>query len=158
MSEHDGVTPVVDPGQAIPFRTAKAYAAAVDQARAAAAAYYAGSDLVIDDADYDALIARVAATEAAHPEWTVEDVADRDRGGRAAIGRRRRAQPADAEPGQRLRRRRPAQPGPPGWRSWSAGRSAGYTVEPKIDGMADRRGYVDGRLDAGRHPRRRPRR
>ena len=45
--------PVVDASQAEPFPNAKAYHAAIEQVRAAAAAYFAGDELLMDDADYD---------------------------------------------------------------------------------------------------------
>ena len=66
------VDPVVDARLAEPYPDEAAYREAVAAIRSAAGAYYAGTDLVIDDAAYDALVARVAATEAARPEWTVE--------------------------------------------------------------------------------------
>ena len=43
--------------------------AAVASAHAAALAYYESGDVVMTDADYDALLGRIAATKAAHPEW-----------------------------------------------------------------------------------------
>ena len=64
---------VVDATRAEPFATVEQYWVAVEQARAASAAYYAGADQTVDDATYDALIARMQATEAAHPDWTPAD-------------------------------------------------------------------------------------
>src|SRR5882672_4977995 len=69
----DVVVLVVDPGKADPFDTAEGYRSAVEQARASAASYFSGGELVLDDAAYDALIARIAATEAARPDWQLAD-------------------------------------------------------------------------------------
>src|SRR5437764_8994600 len=69
----DRVDPVVDAAEAEPLPTVEAYRAAIDEIRAAAAAYYRGPDLAMDDATYDALMARVAATEASHPDWKAGD-------------------------------------------------------------------------------------
>lgn len=52
-----------------PFEDRAAYDDAVAAATAAAVAYYDSDTLVMDDATYDALVARIAATEAAHPDW-----------------------------------------------------------------------------------------
>jgi len=41
--------------------------------RAAADAYYGGAQLEMDDARYDQLVARVAATEAHHQQWKTTD-------------------------------------------------------------------------------------
>jgi DNA ligase (NAD+) len=43
------------------------YRSAVERVRSAATAYYGGSDLAMDDAAYDGLLARVVATEAVQP-------------------------------------------------------------------------------------------
>jgi len=93
-------TLVVDASKATPFADKDAYLAAIGQVRAAATAYFAGGDLLLDDASYDALIARVSATEAVQPGWQVQDsptvaVA----AGMAVIGEVH-PQRADAEPGQ----------------------------------------------------------
>src|SRR3954447_18286796 len=49
--------------------TEAGFAAAVEQARAAAKSYYDSGDVLMTDADYDALLDRVAAAKSAHPEW-----------------------------------------------------------------------------------------
>src|SRR3954454_3439483 len=64
--------PVVDPAVAAPFGAIEEYAAAIARIRAAAVAYYEGADVLMDDAAYEALLARVAATEGDRPEWKVE--------------------------------------------------------------------------------------
>ncbi|GAA2580872.1 NAD-dependent DNA ligase LigA [Winogradskya consettensis] len=139
------VSPVVDAAHAAPFTGAEEYHAAIAEIRAAAASYYAGEDLAMDDATYDALLARVAATEVAEPGWTVagsptEVVA----AGAVAGGDVEHSTPmlslANVFDADELH-------------AWAArlervlGRPArGYTVEPKIDGMAIAARYVDGRL------------
>src|SRR4051812_21883814 len=45
------------------------FAAAVDQATAAAKSYYDTGDVLITDADYDALLERITAAMREHPEW-----------------------------------------------------------------------------------------
>jgi len=135
----------VDPARATPFGDREAYLAAVDEVRAAARHYYSGSTLVMDDAAYDALLARVVATEAEHPEWTVPDSPSEVVGaGGAVVGDVPHTTPMlsldnvfDVD----------------GLVKWAArldrvlGRAAGgYTVEPKIDGLAVSARYVDGAL------------
>ncbi|MFI2652172.1 NAD-dependent DNA ligase LigA [Micromonospora fulviviridis] len=137
--------PVVDPEAAAPYAERAAYDEAVAAVRAAAAAYHNGSDLMMDDAAYDALLARVAATEAAHPGWAATDspttvVA----AGVAAGGEVPHSEPMlglDNVFGEEQLRR------------WAArleklvgGAVTGYVVEPKIDGLAIAAWYVDGRL------------
>jgi DNA ligase (NAD+) len=139
------VDPVVDSRLAEPYPDEAGYREAVAAIRSAAEAYYAGTDLVIDDAAYDALVARVAATEAARPEWTVEASPTTTVAAGAAGGDVPHSTPMlsldnvfDDD----------------GLRGWAGrlekllGRPVGgFTVEPKIDGMAVSARYVDGRLD-----------
>ncbi|MBB5868397.1 DNA ligase (NAD+) [Allocatelliglobosispora scoriae] len=137
--------PVVDPAQAEQFRTEGEYLDAIAQVRAAAAAYFEGTDLVLDDADYDSLIARIAATEAHRPEWQSDDSPTSTvAAGMAVVGDVVHSQPMlsldnvfDEET----------------LRTWAARlvkqighEPAQYTVEPKIDGLAIAATYVDGRL------------
>jgi DNA ligase (NAD+) len=56
-------------------------AAAEAAAVAAAEAYYNTGDVTMDDAAYDALAARIAATHAAHPDWADGSTARRVGGG-----------------------------------------------------------------------------
>ncbi|SNT26980.1 DNA ligase (NAD+) [Asanoa hainanensis] len=135
----------VDPAHAAAFDSRADYVAAVEQIRAAARDYYSGSTLAMDDATYDALIARVAATEAASPEWTVAESPTETVGaGGGVVGDVPHTTPMlsldnvfDAD----------------GLTKWAArldrilGRpAAGYTVEPKIDGLAISARYADGDL------------
>lgn len=141
----DPVDPVVDAERATPFETAERYAEVIDEIRAAAAEYYNGADLAMDDATYDGLMARVAATEAAHPQWkAAESPTEVVAAGAAAVGDVVHSSPMlsldnvfDTE----------------GLRKWAArldkligGPAGGYTVEPKIDGLAIAARYVDGLL------------
>ncbi|MFD2762688.1 NAD-dependent DNA ligase LigA [Micromonospora eburnea] len=137
--------PIVDAEAATPFAERAAYAEALAAVRAAAAAYHNGSDLRMDDATYDALLARVAATETLRPDWKPADSPTELVGaGVAAGGDVPHSEPMlglDNVFGEEQLRR------------W-AGRlekllgrpAAGLVVEPKIDGLAIAAWYVDGRL------------
>jgi DNA ligase (NAD+) len=138
------VAPVVDAAHAAAFGSREEYRAAIERMRAAATAYYAGGDLVMDDATYDALLARTAATEQAEPGWAESDSPTVTVGAGVAAGDVAHSTPMlsldnvfDADE----------------LRGWAArlervlgGPALGYTVEPKIDGMAIAARYVDGRL------------
>ena len=140
------VAPVVDAAAAVPFRTAAEYRAAIDRVRSAAAAYFAGGELAMDDADYDAPD-RPASPPPSGPGRLARGPTRRPTivgAGMAAVGDVD-AQRTHAEPRQRLRRGRSAGLGRAPGRS-SAARPRGYTVEPKIDGLAIAARYVDGRL------------
>jgi len=80
------VDPVVDAGSAEPYPERAEYTAAIDAIRSAAEAYYAGGDLRMDDAAYDALVARVAATEATNPGWAAPDSPTATVGAGVAVG------------------------------------------------------------------------
>ncbi|GAB7039481.1 MULTISPECIES: NAD-dependent DNA ligase LigA [Catenuloplanes] len=139
------IAPVVDAAHAAPFETADDYREAITRMREAASAYYAGEDIVMDDATYDALFARVSASEAAHPEWAVADSpTEVVAAGGGVVGDVVHSTPmlslANVFDADELRQ-------------WAArlekviGRPvAGFTVEPKIDGMAIAARYVDGTL------------
>ncbi|MCP2323537.1 DNA ligase (NAD+) [Hamadaea flava] len=137
--------PVVDPAHAQPFYTHDEYSTAVAQARGASAAYFKGGDLVLDDADYDALIARIAATEAHHPGWQTDDSPTNTIGaGMAVVGDVVHSQPMLSLDNVFDE---------PTLRAWAARltklvgrRVAQYTVEPKIDGLAIAATYIDGLL------------
>ncbi|MFI5841639.1 NAD-dependent DNA ligase LigA [Catenuloplanes sp. NPDC051500] len=142
MSE---IAPVVDAAHAAPFESADEYRETIGRMREAAAAYYAGADIVMDDATYDALFARIAASEAAHPEWAAADSpTEVVAAGGGVVGDVVHSTPmlslANVFDADELTQ-------------WAArlekviGRPvAGYTVEPKIDGMAIAARYVDGAL------------
>ncbi|OJF09722.1 NAD-dependent DNA ligase LigA [Couchioplanes caeruleus] len=144
MSTSHEVAPVVDAAHAAPHAARDEYAAAIGRIRSAAEAYYAGSELVMDDATYDALLARVTATERDRPEWAVPDSPATTVAAGIAGGDVPHSTPMlsldnvfDAEEltvwATRLER--------------LLGRPVnGYTVEPKIDGMAIAARYAGGRL------------
>jgi DNA ligase (NAD+) len=137
--------PAVDPAVAESFGTAEDYVAALARVRSAATAYYAGAgELELDDADYDALLARVAATEAAHPSWKPDRSPTELVGAGVAGGDVEHSAPMlglDNVFGE------------DDLRKWAArleklvGRPVtAYTVEPKIDGLAVAVRYVHGEL------------
>ncbi|HEY3259285.1 MAG TPA: NAD-dependent DNA ligase LigA, partial [Pseudonocardiaceae bacterium] len=136
---------VVDAARAEPFESAERYAAAVAEIRAAARSYYSGPDLAMDDASYDALMARVAATEAAHPQWSIDDSPTEAIGAGGGVA-------GDVEHSVPMLSLDNVS-GADALRKWAArldrllGRpAAGYTVEPKIDGLAVAARYADGVL------------
>jgi DNA ligase (NAD+) len=141
----DTVDPVVDADRATPFDTAEGYHRAIAAIRSAAVAYYTGTDLAMDDAAYDALMARVSATETAQPGWK----SDESPTGSVAAG---------VDIGGDVEHSVPMLSldnvfGDDELRTWAArlekmlGRPVGgYTVEPKIDGLAVAARYVHGRL------------
>src|SRR6266511_3769265 len=141
----DTVDPVVDAALAEPYESMAAYRSAIAEVRSAAAAYYSGPDLVMDDTTYDVLIARVAATEAAHPQWKADDSpTEVVAAGGGVVGDIEHSAPMlslDNVFGEDALRR------------WAARLErllgqpvGGFTVEPKIDGLAIAARYVDGRL------------
>jgi DNA ligase (NAD+) len=139
------VDPVVDATQAVPFETVEAYRAAIAEIRSAAVAYYSGPDLAMDDATYDALMARVAATEAVDPGWKNEDSPTEVVAAGVGLG----GDVAHSAPMLSLDNVF----GEDGLRKWAARLdkilgypAGGYTVEPKIDGLAIAARYVDGQL------------
>ncbi|BCB77503.1 NAD-dependent DNA ligase LigA [Phytohabitans flavus] len=141
----DPIDPVVDAAEATPFPDVEEYRAAVERIRAAAEAYYSGPDLAMDDATYDGLMARVAATEAVHPEWKAADSPTEAVGaGGGVVGDIEHSEPMLSLENVF---------GADELHKWAArlekivGRPvAGYTVEPKIDGLAIAARYTDGVL------------
>ncbi|HEX6869469.1 MAG TPA: NAD-dependent DNA ligase LigA [Micromonosporaceae bacterium] len=141
----DPVDPVVDPALATPFEREELYRAAIEQVRAAADAYYNGADLVMDDASYDGLIARVTATEAAHPDW----VGVNSPTGTVAAGVGAGGDVVHSVPMLSLDNVFSEDT----LRTWATRLdktlgypAGGYTVEPKIDGLAIAARYVRGEL------------
>jgi DNA ligase (NAD+) len=115
-----------------------AFDAAVESARGAAQAYYDTGDAVMTDAEYDDLADRIAASMAEHPEWD-------DRGVTTAVA-------AGASAGGDVRH-------PTAMLSLDKIKTSeeveafvatlggdGCLVEVKLDGLAIRAEYVDGRL------------
>jgi DNA ligase (NAD+) len=141
----ESLEPIVDAARAEPFASADDYRAAIVEIKSAAAAYYSGSTLLMDDATYDALMARVSASEAARPDWKPEDSpTEAIAAGVELVGDVEHSSPMLSLDNVF---------GEDALRKWAArldktlGRLAdGYTVEPKIDGLAVAARYVDGRL------------
>lgn len=134
--------PIVDPAHARPHPTRDEYRSAVEQARSAAAAYYAGEQSPLDDADYDALYARIVASEREHPQWRTADSPT------AVVG----TVGGDVEHSSPM-----LSIGnvfnSEGLHDWAAKLDrtldrpvTRYTVEPKIDGLAIAARYAEGRL------------
>ncbi|RKR86168.1 DNA ligase (NAD+) [Micromonospora pisi] len=141
----DTVDPVVDAGRAAPFEAVEEYRSAIDAIRSAAVAYYTGTDVTMDDASYDALMARVSATEALRPQWRTADSPT----GSVAAGVDIGGDVVHTAPMLSLDNVFGADE----LRGWAArlekllGRPVdGLTVEPKIDGLAVSARYVQGRL------------
>src|SRR5689334_15185387 len=62
------------------------FAAAVEQAQAAAKSYYDTGDVLMTDADYDVLLDRIGAAKRAHPEWDDRGVTTRVAAGASSGG------------------------------------------------------------------------
>lgn len=145
MNDKSAIEPVVDARLAEPFTAKKDYRAAIERARDAAKAYFAGDGLVMDDGDYDALMARITATEEAQPSWRAADSPTAAvAAGMAVVG-----DVVHSEPMLSLDNIFSEE----GLRTWAArlerilGRPVErYTVEPKIDGLAIAATYADGKL------------
>ncbi|GIH27697.1 DNA ligase 2 [Acrocarpospora phusangensis] len=129
---------------ATPIADQAAYAAAVKSAVAAAAAYYADGDSVLDDDTYDRLVRGIEAYEAAHPEHLLPESPTGKVAGGAVVGDVPHTVPmlsldnvfsaddlATWAAGLERRLGRPVE-------RWS--------VEPKLDGLAVSARYRHGRL------------
>lgn len=136
--------PTVDPAQALPFADRVAYDEAVTTATAAAAAYYDSDALTMDDATYDALVARIKVTEAANPAWGASEVTTSVAAGASAGGDVTHSIPMLSldnvfDDGELA-----------GWfdrLTAAAGRPVSrFTVEPKLDGLAVAARYEHGQL------------
>ncbi|GAA3938800.1 NAD-dependent DNA ligase LigA [Actinomadura viridis] len=121
-----------------------AYAAAVQTAVAAAAAYYGEGDSSLDDDAYDRLVRGIAAYEREHPEHVLPDSPTGKVAGGAVIG-----DVPHTVPMLSLDNVFSAE----GLLNWAAGlerrlgRPVGvWSVEPKLDGLAISARYRDGRL------------
>ncbi|WP_232790426.1 MULTISPECIES: NAD-dependent DNA ligase LigA [unclassified Streptomyces] len=124
---------------------AAAYAAAVEEASRAAAAYYATGESTLDDDAYDRLARGIAAYEAAHPDEIHESSPTGKVAGGAAVG-----DVPHAVPMLSLDNVFSAEQ----FVSWTAslerriGRPvAAWSVEPKLDGLAVAARYRAGRLE-----------
>lgn len=132
-----------------PYPTRADYDLAVARAREAAQAYYVDPDAVLmTDADYDALVDRIAATHALHPDWDDLGVTTQVAAGTPVVGDVTHPTPmlsldkvTDTEPDKNGISENPDLDA----FLDRAGRT-GYVVEPKLDGNAIRAVYQHGRL------------
>lgn len=145
IDQVDRADPVVNPADAVVFADKAAYDAAIEAIKSAAAAYYNGLDNEMDDATYDGLVARVAASEEAYPDWVSEFSPTHA----VAAGMGDEGDVVHSVPMLSLDNVFSEAE----LRSWAArlekvlGRKVeGFTVEPKIDGLAIAARYVDGDL------------
>lgn len=130
---------------AVVLADAPAYAAAVDQAAQAAAAYYASGESTLDDDAYDRLVRGIAAYEAEHPQELLAASPTGKVAGGAAVG-----DVPHTVPMLSLDNVFSAEQ----FVTWTAslerriGRPvAAWSVEPKLDGLAVAARYHEGRLD-----------
>jgi DNA ligase (NAD+) len=115
-----------------------AFDAAVESARGAAQAYYDTGDAVMTDAEYDDLADRIAASMAEHPEWD-------DRGVTTAVAAGASAGGDVRHPTAMLSLDKIKTPEEVEAFVATLG-GDGCLVEVKLDGLAIRAEYVDGRL------------
>ncbi|MFD3655570.1 NAD-dependent DNA ligase LigA [Streptomyces sp. NPDC058620] len=130
---------------AVVLADAPAYAAAVDQAAQAAAAYYATGESTLDDDAYDRLVRGIAGYEAEHPQDVLAASPTGKVAGGAAVG-----DVPHTIPMLSLDNVFSAEQ----FVTWTAslerriGRPvAAWSVEPKLDGLAIAARYQEGRLD-----------
>ncbi|WSI73952.1 NAD-dependent DNA ligase LigA [Streptomyces sp. NBC_01335] len=130
---------------AVALADATAYAAAVEEATRASAAYYASGDSALDDDAYDRLARAIAAYEAAHPEDVLAASPTGKVAGGAAVGDVPHTAPMlsldNVFSGEQFA----------GWTA-SLERRTGrpveaWSVEPKLDGLAVAARYRAGRLE-----------
>jgi DNA ligase (NAD+) len=120
-----------------PFADRAAFDAAVTTAREAATAYYDTAVMVMADADYDALADRIQATLAAHPDWDDQGITTEVAAGASAGGDVVHPTPMLSLDKVKTRDELAA----------FVGRLADpAVVEVKLDGLAVRAEYRDGRL------------
>jgi len=126
------------------FTSAEDYRTGIETAARAALSYYGGDDLELDDGAYDALVRGIAAAEVAHPDWVV-DHHILDAVGAGVVG----GDVAHTVPMLSLDNVF----SPTELTDWGAGLTrrlgrpaAGFTVEPKMDGLAIAARYVAGAL------------
>ncbi|MEV4276530.1 NAD-dependent DNA ligase LigA [Actinoplanes xinjiangensis] len=120
------------------FEDRVAFDAAVESARGAAQAYYDTGDAVMTDAEYDDLADRIAASMAEHPEWD-------DRGVTTAVAAGASAGGDVRHPTAMLSLDKIKTPEEVEAFVATLG-GDGCLVEVKLDGLAIRAEYVDGRL------------
>jgi DNA ligase (NAD+) len=121
-----------------PFTTPEELHDAESLARRAADAYYTDGAVVVDDATYDTLVARIDATHDAHPEWG----GDRTITGAVAAGTSDGGEVRHATPMLSLDNVFNNDD----LAAWLAKSTPGWCVEPKLDGVAISARYTGGKL------------
>ncbi|MFC7531885.1 NAD-dependent DNA ligase LigA [Actinoplanes sp. GCM10030250] len=122
----------------IPFLSRDEFDGAVKEARRAAQAYYDTGDALLTDADYDLLADRIAATVAANPSWDDHGITTAVAAGASAGGDVR-------HPTAMLSLDKIKTPEEVAAFVTTLG-GDGCLVEVKLDGLAIRAEYVEGRL------------
>lgn len=119
------------------------YALAVGRARDAAAAYYDTDRLTMTDSEYDALVERISAYEAAHPDKAVDHGLTSQVAAGASVG----GDVPHPRPMLSLDKVTDDEAGARRFIRQASGDGAEpLVVEPKMDGMAVRAVYENGRL------------
>lgn len=129
---------------AVPFGSMEEYEEANERLGAMAAAYYDSDEVLADDATYDEMLRRLAATEQVHPEWASASPVHAVAAGAAADGEVVHHTPMlsldNVFSTDELR----------GWAERLEkllGRPVSdYVVEPKLDGLAVAARYEEGKL------------
>jgi len=140
----DVSVPVHIVGVNMTLNTQADYLAAVEAARKGAAAYYDTDVQTMSDAQYDELIEQIAAAEQAHPQWTASDglltqvAAGTSSGGDVT-------HPTPMLSLDKVTEDKPGE-GYEALAAFIASVGGPVVVEPKLDGMAIRAVYRDGKL------------
>lgn len=119
------------------FGTRSEFAAAVTRASTAAAAYYDTAAVQMTDEEYDDLLTRIEATRVEHPDWDDHGLTTQVAGGASAGG-----DVTHPEPMLSLGKTRTLD----AVAAFVSAMGSPVVVEPKLDGMAVRAVYEQGRL------------
>ena len=126
----------------LPYPTETEYLDAVARAESAAAKYYDTDELELDDAEYDALIARIATSETLQPEWRKGELTTAVAGGKSNGG-----EITHDTPMLSLENAMDLDELDAWWvRFENLSGSAEVCVEPKLDGLAISAKYRGGEL------------
>jgi len=112
-----------------------AFESAVASAQEAAQAYYSSDSMAMTDAEYDALLDAIEEARIAHPDWDDKGLTSEVAGGTVVAGGVKHPTPMLSMA---------KSPSVEGISQMVGGHS--YVVEPKLDGMAVRAEYKDGKL------------
>jgi DNA ligase (NAD+) len=126
----------------LPYPTENEYLDAVERAGSAAAKYYDTDELELDDAVYDELIARIAASETLHPAWRRGELTTSVAGGASSGG-----DITHDTPMLSLENAMDLDELDAWWARFDTlSGTADVCVEPKLDGLAISAKYRDGEL------------